>query len=146
MIGGCYIPVERNVLRILLRGIAPAIIVLARGAQGWRAPKPLGPAIKAAVAAGSAQIVSSFLAYQTRNTVSAAKACNRHVLTLAPTVQSAHVSPGGKTEILARELLTGGLSLQTISSPRNANLKEIGAQVLNYGIGQSASASFEGHL
>lgn len=128
VIGGFHTPVEREVLRILLRGNAPAIIVLARAEQGWRAPKPLGPAIKAAVAAGTAQIVSAFPATQTRTTATTAEARNRHILTLCHTVLIAHAAPGSKTEALARESIAIGLSLFTLPSLANINLLEMGAK------------------
>ncbi len=128
VIGGFHTPVEREVLRILLRRNAPVIIVLARAAQGWRAPKALGPAIKAAVAAGTAQIVSPFPATQTRTTAATAEARNRHILTLAPTVLIAHASPGGRTEALATEAIARGLTVHTFNSPANANLVALGAK------------------
>lgn len=127
VIGGFHTPVERDVLRILLRSNAPVIIVLARAAQGWRAPKPLGPAIKAAVAAGTAQVVSPFPASQTRTTATAAEARNRHILTLCNTVLIAHASTGGKTEVLAAEAIARGLHVETLESLANANLLALGA-------------------
>lgn len=130
VIGGFHTPVERDVLRILLRGNAPVIIVLARTAQGWRAPKPLGPAIKAAVAAGTAQVVSPFPASQTRTTATAAEARNRHILTLCDTVLIAHAAPGSKTEALAQEAKTMGLPIFTLPSPANSHLLQMGAQIV----------------
>lgn len=56
VIGGFHTPIERDVQRILLRGGAPVILVLARAAQGYR----MSPVIKAAIAAGTAQIISPF--------------------------------------------------------------------------------------
>lgn len=130
VIGGFHTPVERDVLRILLRASAPSIIVLARAAQGWRAPKPLGPPIKAAVAAGTAQIVSPFPASQTRTTATTAQARNRHVLTLCKTVLIAHAAHGSKTEALAQEAKTIGLPIFTLPSPANSHLLQMGAQIV----------------
>lgn len=123
VIGGFHTPVERDVLRILLRGDAPVIIVLARAVQGYRA----SPATKAAVAAGVARIVSPFPATQTRTTAGTAEARNRHILTLCERVLIAHAAPGGKTETLANEAASRGLILQTLNSPANANLIALGA-------------------
>lgn len=130
VIGGFHTPIERDALRILLRGNAPIIIIPARAAQGWRAPKAFGPAIKAAVAAGTAQIVSPFPATQTRTTVATAEARNRHILTLCRTVLISHASPGGKTEALASEAIAHGLQVYTLSSPNNRNLVALGAVCL----------------
>ena len=127
VIGGFHTPVERDVLRILLRAGAPSIIVLARAEQGWRAPKPLGLAIKAAVASGTAQIVSPFPATQKRTTAVTAETRNRHVLTLSNMVLIAHASSGGKTEALAADAIAGGLRVETFASPSNANLLALGA-------------------
>lgn len=130
VIGGFHTPVERDVLRILLREQAPAIIVLARAAEGWCAPAPLGPAIREAVEAGRARIISPFPATQRRTTAGTAEARNRHVLTLAPTILFAHASPGGKTEALARDAVAMRLSVFTLPSPSNANLTAMGAKML----------------
>lgn len=130
VIGGFHTPVERDVLRILLRGQAPVCIVLARAIEGWRAPKPLGAAIRDAEAAGRARILSPFPTTERRTTTANAEARNRHILTLAPTILIAHASPGGRTEDLAREALACGLALQTFPSLHNANLLEIGAQTV----------------
>ena len=127
VIGGFHTPVERDVLRILLRDGASVIIVPARAAQGWRAPKPLGPAIKVAVATGTAQIISPFPATQKRTTAATAETRNRHILTLCNTVLIAHASPGGKTEALAGEAIASGLRVETFASPSNANLLALGA-------------------
>ncbi len=125
VIGGFHTPIERDVLRILLRGSAPVTIVLARAVQGYR----MSPAIKAAVKAGTARIVSPFPTAQTRTTAATAEARNRHILTLCGTVLFAHASPGGKTEALAREAVALGLSIQTLNSPANANLVALGATI-----------------
>jgi len=130
VIGGFDTPVERDVLRILLRGNAPVIMVLARAAQGWRAPKPLGPEIKAAVAAGTAQIVSPFPASQARTTATTAQARNRHILTLCKTVLIAHAAPDSKTEALAQQAKTMGLPIFTLPSPANSHLLQMGAQIV----------------
>lgn len=129
VIGGFHTPVERDVLRILLRAGAPSIIVLARAEQGWRSPKPLGPAIKAAVASGTAQIVSPFPANQRRTTAATAETRNRHILTLCKVVLIAHAAPVSKTEALAQEAKTMGLPIFTLPSPANSHLLQIGAQI-----------------
>ena len=125
VIGGFHSAIERDVLRILLRGNAHVIIVLARALGGWRAPS----AIKSAIGAGSALALSPFPATQRRTTRYTAEARNRYILTLCRTALFAHTSPGGKTESLAREAVAAGLVLQTFASPANANLIAMGAIV-----------------
>lgn len=126
VIGGFHTPIERDVLRILLRGVSPVILVLARSAQGYR----MSPAVKAAVTAGTARIISPFPATQNRTTAATAEARNRHILTLCGSVMFAHAAPGGKTEALASEAVALGLSLQTLNSPANVNLVALGAEVV----------------
>lgn len=123
VIGGFHTAVERDVLRILLRGRAPVIIVLARALAGWRAPG----AVKSASAEGSVQVISPSPATQRRTTRDTAEARNRHILTLARTVLFAHASAGGKTEVLAREAVACGVPIYTLSSPNNSNLISLGA-------------------
>lgn len=130
VIGGFHTPVERDVLRILLRGGAPVTIVLARAAKAWRPPAPLGAAIRDAIAAGFAEIVSTFPETHRRTTAASAETRNHHILTLTRTILIAHAAPGGKTEALAREAIAMGLSLFTFASPSNANLIGIGAQAV----------------
>lgn len=127
IIGGFHTPVERDVLRILLRGQTPVTIVLARAAKGWRAPAPLGLAIRDAIAAGLTNIVSPFPETHRRTTAASAEARNRHILTLAQTILFAHAAPGGRTEALARDAIACGLTVLTFGSPHNANLVGIGA-------------------
>ena len=126
VIGGFHTPIERDVLRILLRGGAPVTLVLARALQGYR----MSPAIKVAFAAGTAQLVSPFPPTLTRTTAATAETRNHHILTLCETVLIAHASPGGKTEAFAREALLLGLPLQTLNSPANANLIALGTEVI----------------
>jgi predicted Rossmann fold nucleotide-binding protein DprA/Smf involved in DNA uptake len=126
VIGGFHTPIERDVLRILLRGAAPVTIVLARTVQGHR----LTPAVKAAVAAGTARIISPFPATQTRTTAATAEARNRHILTLCRSVLFVHAAPSGKTEALASVAVALGLPLQTLDSSANANLIALGAEVV----------------
>ena len=127
VIGGFHTPIERDLLRILLRGGAPVTLVLARAAQGFR----MSPAIKAAVATGQAQIISPFPPTQTRTTAANAEARNRHVLTLCESVLIAHASPGGKTEALAHEAVLLGRTVYAFSSPGNVHLFELGALPLD---------------
>ena len=127
VIGGFHTPVERDVLRILLRGGAPVTIVLARAVTGWRPPAPLGTAIRDAIAAGLADIASPFPETHRRTTAASAEARNRHILTLAQTILIAHAAPGGRAEALARDAIVSGLTVLTFDSPHNANLVGIGA-------------------
>jgi predicted Rossmann fold nucleotide-binding protein DprA/Smf involved in DNA uptake len=126
VISGFHSPIERDVLRILLRGAAPVIIALARGEQGYR----MSPTIKAAITAGSAQIISPFPNTQTRTTAATSEARNLYILTLCKSALFAHAAPNGKTAALASQAAALGLSLRTLNSLANANLTALGATVV----------------
>lgn len=125
VISGFHTSVERDVLRILLRGGAPVIQVLARALDGARLPATLRDAENA----GGALIVSPFAATVRQTTARTAEKCNRYILTRAATILFAHASPGGKTEALAAEAITLGLSIETLKSPANTNLVALGASI-----------------
>jgi predicted Rossmann fold nucleotide-binding protein DprA/Smf involved in DNA uptake len=126
VISGFHTPVERDVLRILLRGGRPIIYTLARAREGARLPA----ALRAAEEKGHALILSPFTAATRQTTVRTAEERNRHVLGRAASVLFAHASPGGKTEALAAEAIAMGLPVFTLPSPANANLVSMGAAVI----------------
>lgn len=125
VISGFHTPVERDVLRILLREGRPIIYTLARALEGARLPA----AVRAAETQGHALILSPFTAATRQTTARTAEERNRHILTRAASVLIAHASPGGKTESLAAEAIAMGLPVFTLSSPANANLVGMGATV-----------------
>ena len=125
VISGFHTPVERDVLRILLRGGVPVIYVLARSLDGAR----LSAALRTAEKEGRALIVSPFETTVRQTTARTAEQRNRHILTRAATVLIAHASPGGKTESLAAEAIARGLKVETLSSTANANLVALGATI-----------------
>lgn len=126
VISGFHTPVERDVLRILLREGRPIIYTLARALEGARLPA----AVRAAEKKGHALILSFFCATARQTTARTAEERNRHILARAASVLIAHASPGGKTETLAAEAIEMGLPVFTLPSPANANLVGMGATVL----------------
>ncbi|MCM0032074.1 hypothetical protein [Sandarakinorhabdus limnophila] len=126
VISGFHTPVERDVLRILLRGDRPIIYTVARAREGAR----LSASLRAAETQGHAVILSPFSTATRRTTARTAEERNRHILTRTATVLIAHASPGGKTEALAAEAIAMGLPLFTLSSPSNTNLVSMGAVVI----------------
>lgn len=125
VISGFHTPVERDVLRILLRGRAPVIQVLARTLDGARLPAALRNAEKA----GHVLLVSPFAATVRQTTARTAEQRNRYILTRAATILFAHASPGGKTEALAVEAIALGLAIETLKSPANTNVVALGASI-----------------
>jgi predicted Rossmann fold nucleotide-binding protein DprA/Smf involved in DNA uptake len=125
VISGFHTPVERDVLRILLRGGAPVIQVLARTLDGARLPATLRNAEKA----GHALIVSPFAATVRQTTARTAEQRNRYILSRAASVLFAHASLGGKTAGLAHETKALGLPIFTLPSPSNSLLLVLGAEI-----------------
>ena len=100
VIGGFQSPMEKECLRILLRGDQPVIVCPARGIENMRIPrewrKPLDQ--------GRLLILSPFPPTLRRPTAASATQRNELVASLANRVLIAHAAPGSKTEALARRL------------------------------------------
>ena len=99
VIGGFHSPLEKECLRILLRGPQPVIICPARGL-----PRRLDPELRAPLLAGRLLVVSPFADAETRVTRDLAKQRNLLVAALAETVWFAHITPGGQMEQLAQHV------------------------------------------
>ena len=97
VIGGFHSPVEKECLRILLRGPQPIIICPARSLENLRLPSDW----KASMAAGRLLILSCFPASQRRATAELAARRNELVAAFADEVWFAHIAPGGQMERLA---------------------------------------------
>jgi predicted Rossmann fold nucleotide-binding protein DprA/Smf involved in DNA uptake len=97
VISGFHSPVEKECLRILLRGTSPVIICPARSLPmrvptEWRQP----------LADGRLLILSCFRAAENRITAELAIRRNEFVAALAADVWFAHITPGGRMEQLAK--------------------------------------------
>ena len=133
VIGGFQSPMERECLRLLLRGDQPIVICPARGIENMRIPrewrKPLDQ--------GRLLILSPFPPTLRRPTAASAAQRNELVANLANRVLIAHAAPKSKTEAFARRLAESGKLLLTLDSPANENLVEMGAGVVGAGLGAS---------
>jgi predicted Rossmann fold nucleotide-binding protein DprA/Smf involved in DNA uptake len=97
IISGFHSPVEKECLRILLRGNQPIILCPARSLPmreptEWRQP----------LADGRMLILSGFRAAENRITTELAACRNELVAALADEVWFAHIAPGSLTEQLAK--------------------------------------------
>ena len=127
VIGGFQTPMEKECLRLLLRGQQPVVICLARSIENMRIPADWRPALNG----GRLLILSPFPSRQRRPTAETAELRNGLVATLADRVLIAHAAPGSKTEAFARSLAAAGKPLLTLDSPANANLVGLGAEVVD---------------
>ena len=126
VIGGFQTPMERECLRLLLRGEQPVVICPARGIDNMRIPRDWRPALDD----GRLLVLSPFPATTRRPKAELASQRNDLVASLATRVFIAHAAPGSKTEAFARRLADAGKPLLTLNSPANGNLVGMGAEVV----------------
>jgi len=99
VIGGYHSPVEKECLRILLRGSQPIIICPAR-----TLPQRVPPEWRQPLASGRLLFLSIFRAGEKRITAELATRRNEFVAALADEVWFAHITPGGQAERLTHRL------------------------------------------
>ncbi len=128
VIGGFQTPMEKECLRLLLRGRQPVVVCPARGIERMRIPRDWRPALDE----GRLLVLSPFPATVRRPTAELAAQRNDLVSSLASRVFIAHAAAGSKTEGFVRKLAAAGKSLLTLDSRANANLVGMGAKVLNH--------------
>jgi predicted Rossmann fold nucleotide-binding protein DprA/Smf involved in DNA uptake len=104
IISGFHSPVEKECLRILLRGTSPVIICPARDM-----PQRLPPEWHEPLTSHRMLVLSFFPAGMSRVTAELAKQRNEFVAALADELWFAHVAPGGQTAALA--------TAQTLTQP-----------------------------
>ena len=127
VIGGFQTPLERECLRLLLRGAQPVVVCPARSIDNMRIPRNWRPALDG----GRLLVLSPFPATARRPTVELAAQRNDLVADLAQRVFIANAAPGSKTEAFAHKLADTGKPLLTLDSLSNANLVETGADVFD---------------
>ena len=108
VIGGFHSPLEKECLRILLRGDAPVILCPARGML-----QRLPAQWDIAVASGRMLILSAFPAKATRISAELAARRNEFVAALADEVYIAHATAGGNLEKPTERVRAWGTPLQT---------------------------------
>jgi len=104
VISGFHSPVEKECLRILLRGTPPTIICPARSSTSMRIPREWTQAIEK----GRLLRVSPFAGSQKRATAELAQGRNKFVATVADRVCFIYTTPRGTLESLANELRGAG--------------------------------------
>ncbi len=127
VIGGFHSPMERECLRILLRGEQPIIICPARSLQGMRLPKEYNTPL----ARNRLLLLSPFSDSQRRATVHASLYRNQFVAALATKIFVPYAAPSSKTLEFCRDLVSCGQPLFTLANEANANLISLGARPLD---------------
>lgn len=111
VISGFHAPLEQSVLTVLLEARSPAVVMLARPADGAKLP----PAWAEPLAQGRLAVVST-AQVATRLTNERAAARNDHVAQLAATIVVAYASLGGALAYLCAKWQAEGRSLVSLSS------------------------------
>jgi len=124
VIGGFHAPMEREALRLLMRGEQPIIHVPARGLEGMRLTKEQ----RTAIDAGRLLLLSPFDARESRLTAPLAAQRNRLVGALADRVLIIHASPGGQVEALCRTFLSWAKPVYALPGEGNAHLFAAGVE------------------
>ena len=127
VIGGFQTAMEREFLRLLLRGNQPVVVCPARGIDNMGIPSDWRPALDE----DRLLVLSPFPAIARRPTAELASQRNDLVADLAQQVFIAHAAPGSKTEAFAHCLADAGKPLLTLDSPANENLMGMGAEVVD---------------
>ena len=126
VIGGFHSHMEKECLRLLLRGPQSVVICPARSIENMRIPeewrRPLNE--------GRLLLLSPFSRSHRRPTVGLAATRNELVAALADRVFIGHAAPGGKTEAFAKTVAKSGKPLLTLASPANVNLVKLGARII----------------
>ena len=123
-IGGYHSPIEKECLRVLLRGSQPIILCPARSIENMR----LSPDWKGALAEKRLLILSIFDSKYRRSTAALANQRNAFVAALADKICIAHASEGSKTLQFAQQVSEWGKPLFTFDTPANKSLFQCGAQ------------------
>jgi predicted Rossmann fold nucleotide-binding protein DprA/Smf involved in DNA uptake len=110
VMGGFHSPMERDCLRILLRGHQPVILVLARALHDMR----ISPELQKPLHEGRLLFLSPFTSGTRRVTASLAIERNRFVAALATSILVAHAAPGSRTAALVEEMRAAGKSVTTV--------------------------------
>lgn len=100
VISGFHSPIEKECLRILLRGSQPIIICPARAIEAMRIPTEL----RTAFDAGRVLYLSPFAKQPRRVTKESALRRNETVAALADEAYVAHVAAGGQTALISKML------------------------------------------
>ena len=111
VISGFHSPIEKECLKILLRGKQPIIICPARGLDGIRIPREWRNGIEA----GRVLLLSPFDPSKRRLTAVLSERRNLIVAASADEVYFAHITPNGKASQLAEQVTRWGIPIVKIS-------------------------------
>lgn len=112
LVGGFHSPVEKEVLRVTLKGSTGVVFCLARGLEGVR----LSPELKVALEDGRLLLLSPFGVTVRRADSQKAELRNRLVVGLASRVLIIHAASGGATERLVQDVKAQGKQFESLEN------------------------------
>lgn len=121
VMGGFHSPVEKEVLKIMLRSTAQVCIVLARGL-----PKRIPAEFRKPIDEGRLILVSPFDGRTRRATAESALKRNLIIATQAEKIFVAYAAPDSKTETLCRTISKWNKPCFTFQHEANENLLSLG--------------------
>jgi predicted Rossmann fold nucleotide-binding protein DprA/Smf involved in DNA uptake len=124
VISGFHAPMDRECLRILLRGKQPIVVCPARSIETMR----IRAEYREPLEQGRLLFLSPFAARETRISADRSEARNRFVASLADAILFVHAANGSKTEALCRAVLAKGKPTYCIESRYNEHLVAIGVR------------------
>ena len=125
-IGGFHSPVEKECLRVLLRGEQPIIICPARSIENMR----LNPEWKRAMSQNRLLILSIFGSKVRQPTVDLAWQRNTFVAAIADRIFVAHAAEESRTLKFAKTVIEWDKPVFTFDTQANSSLRNLGAQRL----------------
>jgi predicted Rossmann fold nucleotide-binding protein DprA/Smf involved in DNA uptake len=127
LISGFHSPVEKDALRIALRGEQNILVCPARGLEGMRIPV----AYRKPLETGQLLLASIFSSELKRPTMQTAYERNRFVAALSEKVLIIHAEPGSKLISLCQEARSWGKPIYTLADPANDHLIGLGVKVIS---------------
>lgn len=123
VISGFHSPMEKECLRLLLRGTQPVVICPAQSIEQLRLPREW----KTPIAEGRSLLLSPFTAKQSRTALDLARKRNDIVAALSEEIFVAHAEAGSKTETFCRTWLQTGKRIYLLADDRHKPLFADGA-------------------
>jgi hypothetical protein len=131
VVGGFQSPLEREMLRLLLRGSQPVVTCPARRVEGMRIPRNW----RSAFENRQMLIVGAATHRWRRATVRTATYRNRLAAALADRILVVHARPASRTYRTAAEALEWGKTVYCFDHPANRDLLLLGARPIGEGSG-----------
>ncbi len=128
-IGGYHSPIEKECLRVLLRGVQPILLCPARSIENMQ----LKSVWKDAFAKEQLLILSPFESRYDRQTAALANRRNAFVAALADKICIVHAAEDSKTLEFAQMIVSWDKPVFTFNTPANRALFEFGVQSIERG-------------